>query len=236
MSVAGKGRCQRVRVCDEKTNLCEPLLTHRRNGTTASEPGRSGSPGQGAPAPRAGARGRPACCLGGVRCIGGVSSSQALAWNRRTCRPDTDSAVHLGLCTLGGQEGEPRAADIVRGRIPRPDRGTRRAFRPPWGGGAGDLGPHRLLGRRHRPPRRAGGRQPRTLSSSRDRARDHPRCRHQSGRDHRACSEAAHGCSAQRLSQTTWAGLFESDMLLVGALRLTTKQSPPQWREPAIDE
>jgi hypothetical protein len=32
------------------------------------------------------------------------------------------------------------------------------------------------------------------------------------------------------------AGLFESDMLLVGALRLTTKQSPPQWREPAIDE
>jgi hypothetical protein len=36
-------------------------------------------------------------CPGGVRCIGGVSSSQALARNRRTCRPDTGSAVHLGL-------------------------------------------------------------------------------------------------------------------------------------------
>ena len=35
-------------------------------------------------------RGLAACCPGGVRCIGGVSSSQALAWNRRTCRLDTD--------------------------------------------------------------------------------------------------------------------------------------------------
>src|SRR5215472_2024501 len=35
------------------------------------------------------ARGWPACCPGGARCRGGVSSSQALAWNRRTCRPDT---------------------------------------------------------------------------------------------------------------------------------------------------
>ncbi len=33
--------------------------------------------------------GGPVCCLGGVRCIGGVTSSQAPAWNRRTCRPDT---------------------------------------------------------------------------------------------------------------------------------------------------
>jgi hypothetical protein len=36
------------------------------------------------------------CCPGGARCIGGVSSSQALVWNRRTCRPNTDSAVHIG--------------------------------------------------------------------------------------------------------------------------------------------
>ncbi len=37
------------------------------------------------------------CCPGDARCIGGVSSSQALAWNRRTCRPDTDPTVHLGF-------------------------------------------------------------------------------------------------------------------------------------------
>jgi hypothetical protein len=32
----------------------------------------------------------PACGPSGVRCKGGVSSSQALAWNRRTCRLDTN--------------------------------------------------------------------------------------------------------------------------------------------------
>ena len=46
------------------------------------------------------------CCPGGARCIGGVSSLQALAWNRRTCRPDTDSAVHLGLLSHPAGERE----------------------------------------------------------------------------------------------------------------------------------
>ena len=32
-------------VCDEKTNVCEPLLTHRKNRTMASKPGSSGIPG-----------------------------------------------------------------------------------------------------------------------------------------------------------------------------------------------
>src|SRR5665811_2405124 len=36
------------------------------------------------------ARELPACGPGGVRRIGGVSSLWALAWNRRTCRLDTD--------------------------------------------------------------------------------------------------------------------------------------------------
>jgi hypothetical protein len=31
------------------------------------------------------AKERPACGLGGARCKGGVSSSQALAWNKGTC-------------------------------------------------------------------------------------------------------------------------------------------------------
>jgi hypothetical protein len=64
------------------------------------------------------ARGRPVCCPGGARCRGGVSSSQALAWNRRTCRPDTG-----GLGKFPGlREGGPQAADTVSGRVPR--RGT----------------------------------------------------------------------------------------------------------------
>jgi hypothetical protein len=32
-------------VCDEKTNVCEPLLTHRNNPTTASKPGSEVVPG-----------------------------------------------------------------------------------------------------------------------------------------------------------------------------------------------
>ena len=46
------------------------------------------------------------CCPGGARCIGGVSSLQALAWNRRTCRPDTDAAVHWGLLSHSAGERE----------------------------------------------------------------------------------------------------------------------------------
>lgn len=76
---------------DEKTNMCEPLLTHRKTskrrrnrgsglvlGTKAS--GETSSPS---------VRELPACGPDGVRCKGGVSSSQALAWNRRTCRLGT---------------------------------------------------------------------------------------------------------------------------------------------------
>ena len=59
----------------------------------------------------------PVCGPGGVRCIGGVSSSQALAWNRRTCRPDRD-----GRCSWP-REGEPQAAgDTASARVPM--RGT----------------------------------------------------------------------------------------------------------------
>jgi hypothetical protein len=32
-------------VCDEKTNVCEPLLTHRNNPTKASKPGSEVDPG-----------------------------------------------------------------------------------------------------------------------------------------------------------------------------------------------
>ena len=63
------------------------------------------------------------CCPGGARCIGGVSSLQALVWNRRTCRPDTDSAVHIGLFSHpAGERETPQAAETARGRVPM--RGT----------------------------------------------------------------------------------------------------------------
>ena len=86
-------------VCDEKTNVCEPLLTHRnkerwhRNRTLWGVPGQRRA-FRGAPS----ARGRPACGPGGARCIGGVSSSQALVWNRRTCRPDSDDRKCGEVC------------------------------------------------------------------------------------------------------------------------------------------
>jgi len=59
----------------------------------ASKPGERRTPGTKARGCVPSARGWPACCLGGARCRGGVSSSQALAWNRRTCRPDSDGQV-----------------------------------------------------------------------------------------------------------------------------------------------
>src|SRR5664279_6049818 len=39
VSVAGKGPLSAGQVCDEKTNMCEPLLTHRKNRMMASKPG-----------------------------------------------------------------------------------------------------------------------------------------------------------------------------------------------------
>jgi hypothetical protein len=66
-------------------------------------------------------RGWPACCPGGARCRGGVSSSQALAWNRRTCRPDSDGQP-AGATLAWLREGGPQAADTASGRVPM--RGT----------------------------------------------------------------------------------------------------------------
>ena len=122
-SDCGEGPLSAGQVCDEKTNVCEPLLTHREIERWHQNRGRPLSPGQrrvrsGSPS----ARELPACGPGGARCRGGVSSSQALAWNRRTCRPDTDLAVHLALVPPGRREGGPRAADTVSGRVPT--RGT----------------------------------------------------------------------------------------------------------------
>ena len=105
----GKGPARPGQVSDEKTNMCEPLLTHRKTSNRHQNPGLGLVPGTKARlmgVPSAGER--PACGPGGARCKGGVSSSQALAWNRRTCRPDT-----------GGQPEWPNLACWPRrGRTP----------------------------------------------------------------------------------------------------------------------
>ena len=104
------------RVCDEKTNMCEPLLTHRNQITMASKLGSVGGPGTKARLGGPSVGELPVCGPGGARCIGGVSSSQALAWNRRTCRPDRDGR------RCWPREGEPQAANTASGRVPM--RGT----------------------------------------------------------------------------------------------------------------
>ena len=116
VSAAGDVSLLAGRVCDEKTNMCEPLLTHRNETTMASKPGSVGGPGTKARLGGSSVGELAVCGPGGVRCIGGVSSSQALAWNRRTCRPDRDGQG------FWPREGEPQAADTASARVPM--RGT----------------------------------------------------------------------------------------------------------------
>ena len=116
VSAAGDVSLLAGQVCDEKTNMCEPLLTHRNETTMASKPGSVGGPGTKARCGGPSVGELPVCGPDGARCIGGVSSSQALAWNRRTCRPDRDGR------RCWPREGEPQAADTASARVPM--RGT----------------------------------------------------------------------------------------------------------------
>jgi hypothetical protein len=89
----------------------------------ASKPGPVGGSGirralRGEPS----AREQPAGGPGGARCIGGVSSSQALAWNRRTCRPDSDGQSKWVRSAPWSREEDPQAANTASGRVPM--RGT----------------------------------------------------------------------------------------------------------------
>ena len=96
--------------------MCEPLLTHRNIYMVAPKLGREGCPRTKArPGGGSSARERPACGLGGARCIGGVSSLQALAWNRRTRRPDSDGQAKWAKLALWSREGGPQASNTARG-------------------------------------------------------------------------------------------------------------------------
>ena len=93
----------------------------------ASKPGERRTPGTKARrlgVPSAGER--PACCPGGARCRGGVISSQALAWNRRTCRPDSDGQLGEASQPDWPREGGPQAASTASGRVPVRGTGTGR--------------------------------------------------------------------------------------------------------------
>jgi hypothetical protein len=103
--------------------VCEPLLTHREKRQWHRNRDRLVVPGQGrALRGEASAREQPARGPGDARCIGGVSSSQALAWNRRTCRPDSDGQSKWVRSAPWSQEGGPQAANTASGRVPM--RGT----------------------------------------------------------------------------------------------------------------
>jgi hypothetical protein len=104
-------------VCDEKTNMVEPLLTHRKI-MTASQPGLVKVSGRASCQWHGVARGRPACRSGGARCQGGVSSSWALAWKWRTCRLHTVGQSKGMKEVPWPREGGPQAVTTARGRVP----------------------------------------------------------------------------------------------------------------------
>jgi len=79
---------------NEKTNVCESLLTHRNKQRRCRNRGRRLASGQRRTLRAPSARERPACGPGGARCKGDVISLQVLVWNRRTCRLDTDDQIH----------------------------------------------------------------------------------------------------------------------------------------------
>ena len=123
-SDCGKGSTRSGQVSDEKTNVSEPLLTHREKQRRHRNRGRLATPGQRLAGGRPSARKQPACSPGGARCEGGVSSSQALVRNRRTCRPDSDGQSKWALGAPWSQEGGPQPQDTGRGSVPMRGTGT----------------------------------------------------------------------------------------------------------------
>jgi len=123
VSVAVEGPLSAGQVCDEKTNVCEPLLTHRKNRTMASKPGLSGIPGMKA-RPLWRALSQAAACVSAWRCpvyrwrelvVGAGMEQENLSSRYRSGR---GGRVH----PPGRRKGDPQAAATVRGRVPM--RGT----------------------------------------------------------------------------------------------------------------
>jgi hypothetical protein len=111
-------------VCDEKTNVCEPLLTHRKNRTMASKPGLSRVPGMKA-RPLWCAVSQEAACVLAWRCP--VYRWRELVVGAGMEQENLSSRYRLGrscglVQSLGRREGDPQAGVTVRGRVPM--RGT----------------------------------------------------------------------------------------------------------------
>ena len=124
VSAAGKGPLSAGQVCDEKTNVCEPLLTHRKNRTMASKPGSSGIPGMKA-RPGWRALSQEAACVLAWRCP--VYRWRELVVGAGMEQENLSSRDRLGVDGLGQprrrpRAGGPQAGVTVRGRVPM--RGT----------------------------------------------------------------------------------------------------------------
>ena len=124
VSVAVEGPLSAGQVCDEKTNVCEPLLTHRKNRTMASKPGLSGVPGMKA-RPMWRALSQAVACVLAWRCpvyrwrelvVGAGMEQENLSSRYRSDRS------WWRVQPPGRREGDPQAAETVRGRVPT--RGT----------------------------------------------------------------------------------------------------------------
>jgi len=132
----GKGAPRARQVWIRKASESEPLMTCRNKFQWRRNRGETWVPGQ--------VWGEPVDCPDGVRHIGGASLILALAWNVRTCRPDTVAGL-LGRW----REGVPQAAHTARGRVPSRGTGTDRlvvAMKPGNAGGAKGTGHPGLFG------------------------------------------------------------------------------------------
>ena len=113
----GNGSLTAGQVCDGKTNMVEPLLTHRKT-MTASQPG------------SVHISGRASChwawCSQRAACVS-LWRCSVLRWRELVVGAgmeeenlclDTDGQV-MGRVALWPREGGPWAAETVRGRVPR---------------------------------------------------------------------------------------------------------------------
>jgi hypothetical protein len=128
----------------------------------ASNPGGRIAPGTkarlgGAPS----ARELPACCPGGARCRGGVSSSQALARNRRTCRPDSVFCKDANRRGDFGQTSFDFLGYTFRGRLARGPRGYFTGFNPAISGKAKKAKGQQIRGLAPQPAQQRGPARPR---------------------------------------------------------------------------
>jgi len=113
-SDCGKGSLTAGQLSNEKTNMCESLLTHRNKQRWCRNRGRLVALGQRRTLCVPSARERPACGPGGARCKGDVISLQVLVWNRRTCRLDTDGQLKRATLPRWSSRGRtPRGQDHV---------------------------------------------------------------------------------------------------------------------------